>query len=70
MDELIINTKFTKFLICKFIKSKIKKSLGFEVDLNLENLNLVCNGEQVKIELSAGAVIQTSDLMHLMDEML
>lgn len=41
MDKMIINTSFTKRIIANFISKLIKKKVGYNVDIQINNIYIV-----------------------------
>lgn len=65
MDVLKIKTRFMKGIICKLIKTAIKKAYGFDVEIELDALELAANDDKMHIEVNAKVDVKTSDVKQI-----
>lgn len=52
MDHMIINSKFMRGLIAKVTKRMVKKKLGYEIDITLNNLAITYEEGKAHIHTS------------------
>lgn len=65
MDEMKISSKFTRMLLSKMIKGVLHKKLGYNIDIQLNELNACVLEEKAHIHISIDADISKKDLMEL-----
>lgn len=68
MDHMVIRTGFMKNLIAKIMKRTIKKKLGYEVDLDISDLEVTFDDGTGKavIHLNAKATMDKTELKKMM----
>ena len=66
MDIMKIESKFMTSMISKVIKRIIKKKLGYQVDIQLNSLNVNIEGDTAHVHLDVDADMKTADLKDLM----
>lgn len=72
MDHMTIRTKFMKNLIAKIMKRTLKKKLGYEIDLDISDLEVTFDDGTGKavVKLNASASMDKEELKKLIkDEM-
>ena len=52
MDEMKINSKFTRMLLSKLAKGVLHKKLGYNVDIQLNELNASISDEKAHVDMS------------------
>ena len=62
MDEMKINSAFTKNLIAKFVKSVLKKKLGCEIDIQLNGLTAAITDGTAHVHLDVDAELSKGTL--------
>lgn len=55
MDEMRISSKFTRAIISKLLRTMIKKKLGYDADIQLNELLVTIDDGQVHAHVSADA---------------
>lgn len=67
MDELKINltTKFTKSIVSKLIAMLIRKKVGSNIDVLINNLNVIANDGKIQIHADLDAEMTNEDLINL-----
>lgn len=68
MDEVKITSGFAKRMIAKLIKKGFKKGLGYDIDIDLNNLYITIDDANVAhVHMDANAKIQKNDLEKIFD---
>lgn len=57
MDSLSISSYFMKGIVSKLIRKKVKEAMGFDVEVELDDISLVI--DEGKARLVAGCTIET-----------
>ena len=65
MDEMRIESKFLKSLICKFIEKQIKKKFGYEIYLDLREFQIAIVEGDAHVKLSAEAKVNKDVLTRI-----
>ena len=65
MDEMKIVSKFTRNLISKLIKMMLRKKLGYNVDIQLNEMNVTIIDGKAHVHLSADAELEKNELMKI-----
>ena len=65
MDEMKINSAFTKNLIAKFVKSVLKKKLGCEID-QLNGLTAAITDGTAHVHLDVDAELSKGELLKIL----
>lgn len=65
MDEmkLKLTTKFMRSIAAKFIKKAVIKNLGFEPELNINELEVEMIGEKIRFHIDVNGEINRDDLL-------
>ncbi|MEY8515367.1 CTP synthase [Lachnospiraceae bacterium 29-84] len=66
MDEMKIGSKFMKNLVSKLVKSEVKKRVGYEVDIQLNELDAAFDGGKAHIHLSVDAELSKEELTKIL----
>ena len=67
MDELKIETSFTRKLIAKMLQKSIKKRYGYDISINLDSFHATVVGDVAHIQLSAEADIPTKEITKILE---
>lgn len=69
MDEMKIklSTKFMRNLIAKLISKIVYKKLGYEIDVQLNDLDINLNNGNVSIKLNAEACLKYEELIKIIN---
>lgn len=65
MDEMRIESKFLKGIICKFIEKQIKKKFGYEIYLDLREFHIAIVEGDAHVKLSAEAKVNKEVLTQI-----
>lgn len=66
MDEMKINSKFMRTVVSKLIKMALKKKLGYEVDVKIEELNATVIDGKAHVHLNADAELEKNELTKIL----
>lgn len=66
MDEMKIVSKFTNGIISKMIKMVLKKKLGYEVDIQLNQITTTIIEGKTHIHLDVDAELKKEELMKIL----
>ena len=66
MDEMKINSKFTRMLLSKLAKGVLHKKLGYNVDIQLNELNASISDEKAHVHVSIDADMSKEELMKIL----
>lgn len=62
MDELKITSEFTRKMVSKIIARKLKKKIGYDIDIQLTSLNVVVVDGRAKVDVNLHAEMNNEDL--------
>lgn len=62
MDTMKISTKFMRGVIAKILKGIIKKKVGYDVDIQLDELMVTFDDTKAHIRINAAADISKDEL--------
>ena len=65
MDEMKISSKFTRMLLSKLAKGVLHKKLGYNVDIQLNELNASISDEKAHVHVSIDADMSKEDQFEL-----
>lgn len=65
MDEMKISSRFTRAVISKLLKMMVKKKLGYEVDIQLNELTVRIDDEKAHAHVSADADLTKEELTRI-----
>lgn len=66
MDEMKIVSKFTNGIISKMIKMVLKKKLGYEVDIQLNQITMTIIEGKTHVHLDANAELKKEELVKIL----
>ena len=66
MDEMKFNSKFTRMLLSKLAKGVLHKKLGYNVDIQLNELNASISDEKAHVHVSIDADMSKEELMKIL----
>lgn len=66
MDEMKIVSKFTNGIISKMIKMVLKKKLGYEVDIQLNQITMTIIEGKTHVHLDADAELKKEELVKIL----
>lgn len=66
MDEMKISSKFTRMLLSKLAKGVLHKKLGYNVDIQLNELNASISDEKAHVHVSIDAYMSKEELMKIL----
>jgi 2-hydroxy-3-keto-5-methylthiopentenyl-1-phosphate phosphatase len=65
MDEMKIVSKFTRNMISKILKVMLKKKSGYNVDIQINDVNVTINEGKTHVHLDVDAELDKDELMKL-----
>jgi hypothetical protein len=68
MDEVKIVSKFTKGVISKLIKAILYKKLGYNVDIQLNEVNTTITDGNTHIHLDVDAELDKDELLKILKD--
>lgn len=68
MDEMNIVSKFTTGLISKIARTVIKKKLGYEIGIKLNELRITNTDGKTHLHLSADAELSKEEILKLISD--
>ena len=66
MDEMRIVTKFTKRIISKMLRKIIRKKIGYDVDIQLNDLIVTIDNERVKLHIDVNAELDKDEFTKIL----
>lgn len=66
MDEMKVGSKFTKNMISKLVRSILRKKFGYDIDIQLNEMNVTITDGKIHVHLNADAGLETSELMKIL----
>ncbi len=66
MDEMKISSKFTRMLLSKLAKGVLHKKLGYDIDIQLNELNASISDEKAHVHVSIDADMSKEELMKIL----
>ncbi len=66
MDEMKISSKFMRNLIAKLVKRTVKKKVGYEVDIQLNELTATVTDGTAHVHLSVDAELNKDELTKIL----
>ncbi|WP_322180304.1 CTP synthase [Neglectibacter caecimuris] len=66
MDEMKIGSKFTTGIISKLVSMVIRKKLGYEVELKLNEVNATVIDGKTHVHLDVDAELDKEELMKIL----
>ena len=68
MDEMKIKSGFMTGIIAKLVKKMIKKHLGCDMDISIQELTLLSNDEKAHIHIDIDGIMTREELKKLLKE--
>ena len=66
MDEMKISSKFMRNLVAKLVKRAVKKKVGYEVDIQLNELTATVTDGTAHIHLNIDAELNKDELTKIL----
>jgi len=66
MDEMKIGSKFTTGIISKLVSMVIRKKLGYDVELKLNEVNATVTDGKTHVHLDVDAELSKEELMKIL----
>jgi hypothetical protein len=66
MDEVKIGNGFIGNIISKILKSTIRKKLGYDAEIQVNEINVSATNEKVHIHFNGDVELGTDELMRLL----
>lgn len=66
MDEMKIVSKFTTNMISKLVKMVLRKKLGYNVDIQLNEIKTTINDGKTHVHLDVDAELEKEELMKIL----
>lgn len=66
MDEMKISTRLMKGLIAKIVKTMIKKKVGYDVDIRLNDLVITNEDDKAHVHLNVDAELNKDELAKIL----
>jgi N-methylhydantoinase B/oxoprolinase/acetone carboxylase alpha subunit len=66
MDEMKISTRLMKGLIAKIVKTMIKKKVGYDVDIRLNDLVITNDNDKAHVHLNVDAELNKDELAKIL----
>lgn len=66
MDEMKISSKFMRNLVAKLVKKTIKKKVGYDVDIQLNELTVTVTDGTAHVHLSVDAELNKDELTKIL----
>ncbi len=68
MDEVKIVSKFTRSVISKLIKAVLHKKLGYNVDIQLNEVNATITDGKTHVHLDVDAELDKNELLKILKD--
>lgn len=69
MDEMKIVTKFTRTVISKLVRITLRKRLGYDIDILLNEMNVTIIDGQAQVHLNVDAAMSKDELGKMLKTM-
>lgn len=66
MDEMRINSKFTRAVISKLLRNTIKKKIGYDIDVDLEQLIITIDEGEAHAHISADVDLSKEEFVKIL----
>ena len=66
MDEMKINSKFMRNMVAKLVKKTVKKKVGYEVDIQLNEFTATVTDGTAHVHLSVDAELNKDELTKIL----
>ena len=67
MDEMRISTKLMRGLIAKIVKKMIRKKVGYDIDIRLNDLIVVHDDTKAHVHLNVDAELDRTELAKILE---
>lgn len=67
MDEVRIVSKFTRSVISKLLKMTLHKKLGYNIDIQLNEVNVTVTDGKTHVHLDVDAELDKDELMKILE---
>lgn len=68
MDTMKISSKFMRGVVSRLVKGIIKKEVGYDVDIHLDELMITFDDEKAHLRINAAADISKDELTKIIKE--
>ena len=66
MDEMKIVSKFTTNMISKLVKMVLRKKLGYNIDIQLNEIKTTITDGKTRVHLDVDAELEKEELMNIL----
>ena len=66
MDEMKIVSKFTTNMISKLVKMVLRKKLGYDIDIQLNEIKTTITDGKTHVHLDVDAVLEKDELVKIL----
>ena len=66
MDEMKIVSKFTTNMISKLVKMVLRKKLGYDIDIQLNEIKTTITDGKTHVHLDVDAELEKEELMNIL----
>lgn len=67
MDEMKINSHFTTGIISRLIEKKLTKLIGFDIDINIKELDATINEGKIQLHIDMDANADKTILLKVLE---
>lgn len=69
MDEMKVQSKLLRGIISKIISKNVKKKIGYDCDISINEFSFVNNGNKTMVKLNIEAGIETSRIPEILNKL-
>ena len=69
MDEMKVQSKLLRGIISKIISKNVKKKIGSDCDISINELSFVNDGNKTMVKLNIEAAIETSRIPEILNKL-
>ena len=69
MDEMKVQSKILRGIISKIISKNVKKEIGSDCDISINEFSFVNNGNKIMVKLNIEAGIETSRIPEILNKL-
>nr|DAF99902.1 MAG TPA: hypothetical protein [Siphoviridae sp. ctJT77] len=69
MDEMKVQSKLLRGIISKIISKSVKKKIGLDCDVSINEFSLVNDGSKTMVKLNIGVGIETSKIPEILNKL-
>ena len=66
MDEMKIVSKFTTYMISKLVKMVLRKKLGYNIDIQVNEIKTTITDGKTHVHLDVDAELEKEELMNIL----